>query len=165
MCHNKHFSLHNQSFSSSRCVRPLRELRLSTDLDRQKPPMLLGREGRQPYWIFTSLLPLQHLTYRCEFTRSSTSTLATVSQSCKVEHLTSDPSPPLCRDANMNVSPVVKMRPKSPNSCLDADARRRLTVANDNRMSINPPPEVNQPAPVCLRQRSSARCECACIIH
>ncbi|XP_041815339.1 connector enhancer of kinase suppressor of ras 3 [Chelmon rostratus] len=62
-------------------------------------------------------------------------------------------------DANMNVSPGVKMRPKSPNSCLDADARRRLTVTKDNRTSVNPPPEPNQPVPVCLRQRSSARCK------
>ncbi|XP_044025003.1 connector enhancer of kinase suppressor of ras 3 [Siniperca chuatsi] len=62
-------------------------------------------------------------------------------------------------DANMNVSPGVKMRPKSPNSCLDADVRRRFTVADDNRTSVNPPPELNQPIPVCLRQRSSTRCK------
>ncbi|KAI3363893.1 hypothetical protein L3Q82_001495 [Scortum barcoo] len=62
-------------------------------------------------------------------------------------------------DGNMNASSGVKMRPKSPNSCLDADVRRRFTVANDNRTSINPPAEVNQPIPVCLRQRSSTRCK------
>uniref|UniRef100_A0A8P4FYV8 Connector enhancer of kinase suppressor of ras 3 n=1 Tax=Dicentrarchus labrax TaxID=13489 RepID=A0A8P4FYV8_DICLA len=62
-------------------------------------------------------------------------------------------------DANMNVSQGVKMRPKSPNSCLDADVRRRFTVADDNRTSISPPPEVNQAKPVCLRQRSSTRCK------
>lgn len=62
-------------------------------------------------------------------------------------------------DANMNVSSGVKMRPKSPNSSLDADLRRRSTFADDNRMSVNLPPEVNQPIPVCLRQRSSTRCK------
>ncbi|XP_070782392.1 connector enhancer of kinase suppressor of ras 3 [Enoplosus armatus] len=60
-------------------------------------------------------------------------------------------------DANMNVSPGVKMRPKSPNSFLDADVRRRFTVADDNRTSAGPPPELNQPIAVCLRQRSSTR--------
>nr|XP_046230046.1 connector enhancer of kinase suppressor of ras 3 isoform X2 [Scatophagus argus] len=60
-------------------------------------------------------------------------------------------------DADVNVSPGVKMRPRSPNSCLDADARRRLT--DDNRTSFSPPPELNQPIPVRLRQRSSTRCK------
>ncbi|XP_070705951.1 connector enhancer of kinase suppressor of ras 3 [Pempheris klunzingeri] len=60
-------------------------------------------------------------------------------------------------DANMNVSPGVKMRPKSPNSCLDADMRRRFSAADDKKASVNPPPELNQPIPVCLRQRSSSR--------
>uniref|UniRef100_A0A3B4YBL0 Cnksr family member 3 n=1 Tax=Seriola lalandi dorsalis TaxID=1841481 RepID=A0A3B4YBL0_SERLL len=59
---------------------------------------------------------------------------------------------PLCRDGNMNVSPGVKLRPKSPNSCLDSDVRRRFTVADDNRT-----PELPQPVPVRLRQRSSTR--------
>lgn len=57
------------------------------------------------------------------------------------------------RDANANVAPSVKMRPKSPNSCLDADVQRRLTDDNGT--------EPNQPIPVHLRQRASARCECA----
>lgn len=54
-------------------------------------------------------------------------------------------------DSNMNVSSSVKRRPRSPNSCLDADVRHRT--------SIGPPPEHNQPIPVSLRQRSSARCK------
>lgn len=62
-------------------------------------------------------------------------------------------------DGNMNVNPGVKMRPKSPNSCLDADVRRRFTVVDDNRTSVSPPSEVNQPIPVRLRQRSSTRCK------
>ncbi|KAM9338824.1 connector enhancer of kinase suppressor of ras 3-like [Symphorus nematophorus] len=62
-------------------------------------------------------------------------------------------------DANQNVSPGVKMRPKSPNSCLDADVRRRYTVADDNRTSVKPSSELNQPIPVKLRQRSSTRCK------
>uniref|UniRef100_A0A3B4TYW5 Cnksr family member 3 n=2 Tax=Seriola dumerili TaxID=41447 RepID=A0A3B4TYW5_SERDU len=57
-------------------------------------------------------------------------------------------------DGNMNVSPGVKLRPKSPNSCLDSDVRRRFTVADDNRT-----PELPQPVPVRLRQRSSTRCK------
>ncbi|XP_032399701.1 connector enhancer of kinase suppressor of ras 3 isoform X1 [Etheostoma spectabile] len=66
-------------------------------------------------------------------------------------------------DGNMNVSLGVKMRPKSPNSCLDADVRRRSTVTDDDdkRTSVHrsPPPEHNQPVAVCLRQRSSTRCK------
>ncbi|XP_042359895.1 connector enhancer of kinase suppressor of ras 3 [Plectropomus leopardus] len=62
-------------------------------------------------------------------------------------------------DGNINVSSGVKMRPKSPNSCLDADARRRYTVVDDDRTPDAPPPELSQPNPVCLRQRSSTRCK------
>ncbi|KAK5852578.1 hypothetical protein PBY51_006431 [Eleginops maclovinus] len=63
-------------------------------------------------------------------------------------------------DGNLNVSSGVKMRPKSPNSCLDADVRRRFTFAEDNRTPVSPPPpEHNQPIHVSLRQRSSARCK------
>uniref|UniRef100_A0A3Q3SRK7 Uncharacterized protein n=4 Tax=Mastacembelus armatus TaxID=205130 RepID=A0A3Q3SRK7_9TELE len=62
-------------------------------------------------------------------------------------------------DGNMNVSPGVKMRPKSPNSCLDSDMRRRFTVADDSRTSASPPSEVSQPIPVRLRQRPSTRCK------
>lgn len=52
------------------------------------------------------------------------------------------------------------MRPNSPNSCLDADARRRFTVTDDIRTPAGlPAPELSQPVPVCLRQRSSTRCE------
>ncbi|KAM3602309.1 uncharacterized protein V6R79_001671 [Siganus canaliculatus] len=64
-------------------------------------------------------------------------------------------------DANMDATATaaavhaVKMRPKSPNSCLDADARRRLIVPDDHRKSISAAPE--QPAAVRLRQRSSSR--------
>ncbi|XP_028253768.1 connector enhancer of kinase suppressor of ras 3-like [Parambassis ranga] len=60
-------------------------------------------------------------------------------------------------DGDIKVSPGVKMRPKSPNSSLDADVRRRFTVTEDNRLSVGPPPELNQPIPVRLRQRPSAR--------
>ncbi|KAK9531901.1 hypothetical protein VZT92_011293 [Zoarces viviparus] len=63
-------------------------------------------------------------------------------------------------DGKTNVSPGVKRGPKSPNSCLDSDVRRRFTVADDNRMPVSPPPpELNQPIPVCLRQRPSTRCK------
>ncbi|KAM7395910.1 hypothetical protein PAMA_007268 [Pampus argenteus] len=64
-------------------------------------------------------------------------------------------------DADMNANLSVKMRPKSPNSCLDTDAdvRRRFTVADDNRTFTSPPSNVNQPIPVRLRQRSSTRCK------
>ena len=52
------------------------------------------------------------------------------------------------------------MRPKYPNSFLDADARRRSTVADDIRTPAGlPAPELSQPVPVCLRQRPSTRCE------
>ncbi|XP_040920880.1 connector enhancer of kinase suppressor of ras 3 [Toxotes jaculatrix] len=67
------------------------------------------------------------------------------------------PVPYVPLDGNMNVSPGVKLRPKSPNSCLDSDVRRRFTVADDNRTSVSPPHELNQPIPVRLRQRSSTR--------
>uniref|UniRef100_A0A671X5E4 Uncharacterized protein n=1 Tax=Sparus aurata TaxID=8175 RepID=A0A671X5E4_SPAAU len=63
----------------------------------------------------------------------------------------------LCRDANMNMSQGVKMRPKSPNSCLDAETRRRLSVADDKRASVIPPPEPNPSVPVRMRQHSSKR--------
>ncbi|XP_005452468.2 connector enhancer of kinase suppressor of ras 3 [Oreochromis niloticus] len=63
-------------------------------------------------------------------------------------------------DGNTNVFPGVKMRPKSPNSHLDADVRqRRFTVAEENRTSVAPPPESSHPIPVRLRQRSSSRCK------
>ncbi|KAF1376981.1 hypothetical protein PFLUV_G00217140 [Perca fluviatilis] len=63
-------------------------------------------------------------------------------------------------DGDVIVSPGVKMRPKSPNSCLDADVRRRSAVGDDKRTSVrSPPPEHNQPIAVCLRQRSSTRCK------
>ncbi|XP_054475014.1 connector enhancer of kinase suppressor of ras 3 [Anoplopoma fimbria] len=63
-------------------------------------------------------------------------------------------------DGNINMSPVLKRRPKSPNSCLDADVRRRFTFIDDNRTAVSPPPpEPSQPIPVCLRQRSSTRCK------
>uniref|UniRef100_A0A3Q1GZW0 Cnksr family member 3 n=1 Tax=Anabas testudineus TaxID=64144 RepID=A0A3Q1GZW0_ANATE len=58
-----------------------------------------------------------------------------------------------------NVAPAVKMRPKSPNSCLDSDSRQRFTFADDNRTTVNSSSEVNQPGPVRLRQRPSARCK------
>ncbi|XP_074541801.1 connector enhancer of kinase suppressor of ras 3-like isoform X1 [Halichoeres trimaculatus] len=60
------------------------------------------------------------------------------------------------RDANTNVSPGVKMRPKSPNSCMDAEARRRSSFI-DKKTTVSPSHEANKPAPVLLRQRSSAR--------
>ncbi|XP_060908711.1 connector enhancer of kinase suppressor of ras 3 [Labrus mixtus] len=61
-------------------------------------------------------------------------------------------------DANMNVSPCVKMRPKSPNSCLDADTRRRSSVIDNKKTtSVSPPAQVNKAVP--LRQHSSARCK------
>ncbi|XP_041662015.1 connector enhancer of kinase suppressor of ras 3-like [Cheilinus undulatus] len=73
------------------------------------------------------------------------------------------PPPPAApykpQDVNMNVSPGVKMRPKSPNSCLDADARRRSSFMENKRTSVSPPAEVNKPVPVSLRQRSSGRCK------
>ncbi|XP_029965701.1 connector enhancer of kinase suppressor of ras 3-like isoform X2 [Salarias fasciatus] len=73
------------------------------------------------------------------------------------------PPPPAApytpKDGNVSVPPVVKLRPKSPNSCLDANARRRSTAAEDKRLSVGPQPEPSQPVPVRLRQRSSARCK------
>uniref|UniRef100_A0AAX7UMA2 Cnksr family member 3 n=1 Tax=Astatotilapia calliptera TaxID=8154 RepID=A0AAX7UMA2_ASTCA len=63
-------------------------------------------------------------------------------------------------DGNTSVVAGVKMRPKSPNSHLDADVRqRRYTVAEENRTSVVPPPESSHPIPVRLRQRSSSRCK------
>lgn len=63
-------------------------------------------------------------------------------------------------DGSINVSPGLKRRPNSPNSCLDADVRRRFTFGADGRTPVSPPPpEPNQPIPVCLRQRSSTRCK------
>nr|XP_012779372.2 connector enhancer of kinase suppressor of ras 3 [Maylandia zebra] len=63
-------------------------------------------------------------------------------------------------DGNTSVFAGVKMRPKSPNSHLDADVRqRRYTVAEENRTSVVPPPESSHPIPVRLRQRSSSRCK------
>ncbi|KAM8726214.1 connector enhancer of kinase suppressor of ras 3-like [Acanthopagrus schlegelii] len=62
-------------------------------------------------------------------------------------------------DANKNASQGVKMRPKSPNSCLDAETRRRLSAADDKRASVNPPPETNPSVPVRMRQHSSKRCK------
>ncbi|XP_034436540.1 connector enhancer of kinase suppressor of ras 3 [Hippoglossus hippoglossus] len=60
-------------------------------------------------------------------------------------------------DGNTNVSPGVKLRPKSPNSCLDSDTRHRVSVAEDIRTSVSP--EHNQPIPVHFRQRASSRCK------
>ncbi|CAK6978794.1 connector enhancer of kinase suppressor of ras 3 [Scomber scombrus] len=62
-------------------------------------------------------------------------------------------------DGNTNVHQGVKMRPKSPNSRLDADTRRRYTVADDKRTSVISHTEGNQPIPVRLRQRASSRCK------
>ncbi|XP_069544567.1 connector enhancer of kinase suppressor of ras 3-like isoform X1 [Brachyistius frenatus] len=62
-------------------------------------------------------------------------------------------------DGTLNVSPGVKIRPKSPNSCLDIDVRRRSTVAEDNKTSVGPPLALKQPITVRLRQRSSTRCK------
>ncbi|XP_034384139.1 connector enhancer of kinase suppressor of ras 3-like isoform X2 [Cyclopterus lumpus] len=63
-------------------------------------------------------------------------------------------------DGKKNASPGVKRRPRSPNSCLDSDVRRRFTLIDDNRTPASPPPpELNQPIPVCLRQRLSTRCK------
>ncbi|XP_058469820.1 connector enhancer of kinase suppressor of ras 3 [Solea solea] len=63
-------------------------------------------------------------------------------------------------DGNTNLSQGVKLRPRSPNSHLDSDTRRRRGVdADDIRTSVGPPPEPNQPIPVRFRQRSSARCK------
>ncbi|XP_029281680.1 connector enhancer of kinase suppressor of ras 3-like [Cottoperca gobio] len=52
-------------------------------------------------------------------------------------------------DGNTSASQGVKMRPKSPNSCLDADVRRRFTFADDNRAPIGPPPTCTQPTNPC----------------
>ncbi|CAJ1077681.1 connector enhancer of kinase suppressor of ras 3-like [Xyrichtys novacula] len=61
-------------------------------------------------------------------------------------------------DLNMNVSQGVKMRPKSPNSCLDAEVKRRSSFI-DKPPAVSPSYEVNKPVPVLLRKRSSARCK------
>ncbi|KAG7217875.1 hypothetical protein INR49_020806 [Caranx melampygus] len=59
-------------------------------------------------------------------------------------------------DGNTNASPG----PKSPNSHLDSDTRRRFTVADDHRTQHqNQSQNQNQPVPVRLRQRSSSRCK------
>ncbi|KAG7217887.1 hypothetical protein INR49_020802 [Caranx melampygus] len=65
----------------------------------------------------------------------------------------------LCRDGNTNASPG----PKSPNSHLDSDTRRRFTVADDHRTHTRTRARTNQPVPVRLRQRSSSRC--ADVLH
>ncbi|XP_068454847.1 connector enhancer of kinase suppressor of ras 3 [Clinocottus analis] len=63
-------------------------------------------------------------------------------------------------DGNKIASPAVNRRPESPNSCLDADVRRRFTLVDDDRTPASPAPnEPNQPIPVSLRQRSSTRCK------
>ncbi|KAM3861125.1 connector enhancer of kinase suppressor of ras 3-like [Diretmus argenteus] len=62
------------------------------------------------------------------------------------------------REGNPKLIQSVKMRPKSPNSCLDVDGMSRFTVADyESRTPISPPTEPNQPAAVRLRQRSSTR--------
>ncbi|KAM4521601.1 connector enhancer of kinase suppressor of ras 3 isoform 1-T1 [Odontesthes bonariensis] len=64
------------------------------------------------------------------------------------------PSAPYIQlEGKAKASQGVKMRPKSPNSSLDADVRQRFSAAEDRRMSVGPPPELNQPIPVRLRQR------------
>ncbi|KAM6915078.1 connector enhancer of kinase suppressor of ras 3 [Xenentodon cancila] len=74
-------------------------------------------------------------------------------------HIPPPPAAPyIPLEGKTNPSPGVKMRPKS-NSSLNRDVRRRFTVAEDNRKSVGPPAELNQPIPVRLRQRSSARCK------
>ncbi|XP_053300772.1 LOW QUALITY PROTEIN: connector enhancer of kinase suppressor of ras 3 [Pleuronectes platessa] len=60
-------------------------------------------------------------------------------------------------DGTTSVSPGVKLRSRSPNSCLDSDPRRRVSVADDIRTSVSP--EHNQPIHVHFRQRSSSRCK------
>ncbi|CAB1444932.1 unnamed protein product [Pleuronectes platessa] len=60
-------------------------------------------------------------------------------------------------DGTTSVSPGVKLRSRSPNSCLDSNPRRRVSVADDIRTSVSP--EHNQPIPVHFRQRSSSRCK------
>ncbi|KAL6095504.1 cnksr3 [Pungitius sinensis] len=60
-------------------------------------------------------------------------------------------------DGGIEASPALRRRPNSPNSCLDADVRRRFT---EGRTPVSPPPpEPSQPIPVSLRQRSSTRCK------
>ncbi|KAF3703196.1 Connector enhancer of kinase suppressor of ras 3 [Channa argus] len=62
-------------------------------------------------------------------------------------------------DGSVNTSAGVKIRPKSPNSCLDSDVRRRFTCEDNRRTHVSPPSELNQAGPVRLRQRPSARCK------
>ncbi|XP_041831738.1 connector enhancer of kinase suppressor of ras 3-like isoform X2 [Melanotaenia boesemani] len=59
-------------------------------------------------------------------------------------------------DGKVNMSPGVKICPKSPDLSQDVDSCRHLTVAEDNRKSSGVLPEINQLMPVRLRLRSSA---------
>uniref|UniRef100_A0A8D3A4M0 Connector enhancer of kinase suppressor of ras 3-like n=1 Tax=Scophthalmus maximus TaxID=52904 RepID=A0A8D3A4M0_SCOMX len=62
-------------------------------------------------------------------------------------------------DGSTSVSPGVKPRPNSPNSCLDSDVRRRgnsSAVGDDGGPSSA---DLNPPMPVRHRQRSSTRCK------
>ncbi|XP_062323185.1 connector enhancer of kinase suppressor of ras 3 [Osmerus eperlanus] len=63
-------------------------------------------------------------------------------------------------DGKTNVSASVRMRPKSPNSFLDVESRRRFTIADyENKITVCPAePHVQPvPAPARLRQRCSTR--------
>ncbi|XP_071058635.1 connector enhancer of kinase suppressor of ras 3-like [Pseudochaenichthys georgianus] len=110
--------------------------------------------------------PLKNLRWRpplvqirnCTLSQNSINNMD-VFLKCRCYKVSVNRSDSLVRDGNTNVTSGVKMRPKSPNSCLDADVRRRFTFAEDNRTPVSPPPEHNQPIPVSLRQRSSARCK------
>lgn len=128
--------------------RRLRERRVSTDLCSQKPQTFPGREGRRPCWICASLLPRRLRTPPCEFTRRRTEETRRTSSRRLFNVSVSSP--------DRDVAASVKTRPKSPNSCLDAQRR----LADDNRTSVKGPAEPNPPMPVRLRQRAAAtRCE------
>lgn len=62
------------------------------------------------------------------------------------------------RDGKTNVIPKVKMRPKSPNSFMDIDGRRRFTIADyENKTGFCAPEPSVQPIPARTRLRSSSR--------
>lgn len=64
------------------------------------------------------------------------------------------------RDGKTNVSVSVRMRPKSPNSSMDVEGRRRFTIADyGNKITVCPTePHVQPvPAPARMRQRCSTR--------
>ncbi|KAM6954666.1 connector enhancer of kinase suppressor of ras 3 [Aplochiton taeniatus] len=62
------------------------------------------------------------------------------------------------RDGKTNVIASVKMRPKSPNSFMDVEGRRRFTIADyENNMAVCAPEPSIQPIPARLRLRSSSR--------